>query len=93
MYFCGGFWLGKKLDIESLSKELMDQTNKDSQNGVVATWLDESHLNRWAVTHKGEFKTLSPEYCFDGTYSQLAKLTPKIEAVNKANHPVEESNA
>lgn len=92
LYFCGGFWLGKKTDIESLSNELMNQTNKDSQNGVEAKWLDESHLNRWAVSHKGEFKVLSPEYCFDGSYPQLARLRPKIEAVNKSSHPVENLN-
>lgn len=92
LYFCGGFWLGKKTDIESLSNELMKQTDKDFQNGVEAKWLDESHLNRWAVSHKGEFKVLSPEYCFDGTYSQLARLRPKIEAVDKSSHPVENLN-
>lgn len=92
LYFCGGFWLGKKTDIESLSNELMKQTDKDFQNGVEAKWLDESHLNRWAVSHKGEFTVLSPEYCFDGTYSQLARLRPKIEAVDKSSHPVENLN-
>ncbi|CAN2169019.1 Glycosyl transferase, family 6 [Candidatus Nanopelagicaceae bacterium] len=92
LYFCGGFWLGKKTDIESLSNELMKQTDRDFQNGVEAKWLDESHLNRWAVSHKGEFKVLSPEYCFDGSYSQLARLRPKIEAVDKSSHPVENLN-
>ena len=92
LYFCGGFWLGKKVEIELLTRELMDQTNEDTRNRVEAKWLDESHLNRWAVSHKGQFKILTPEYCFDNTYLQLKNLTPRIEAVNKANHPVEKSN-
>ena len=92
-YFCGGFWLGRKGEIEDQTRELMFQTSKDAQSGVEAKWLDESHLNRWAVTHEGEFKTLTPEYCFDRTYSQLSNLIPKIEAVNKATHQLGNSIA
>lgn len=91
-YVCGGFWLGKKAEIQHLAQELMAQTNQDSEKRIEAKWLDESHLNSWAVNHAGKFGILTPEYCFDRTYSQLAKLSPKIEAVDKANNPVEDPN-
>lgn len=92
MYFCGGFWLGKKDAILNLALELTSQTEKDYENKIEAKWLDESHLNKWAISHHGHFKILNPEYCFDKTYKQLSKLDAKIEAVNKSLNPVEVLN-
>jgi hypothetical protein len=89
-YFCGGFWLGKTEAIFELCKSLMEQTRLDLNAGVEAKWLDESHLNKWAVMNPNSFDCLSPEYCFDKTYPQLKTLVGKIEAVNKAKNPVED---
>ena len=89
-YFCGGFWLGESKAILELCKSLMNQTRLDLEAGVEAKWLDESHLNKWAVMNPNSFSRLLPEYCFDETYPQLETLVAKIEAVNKAKNPVEE---
>ena len=89
-YFCGGFWLGETEAIFDLCKRLMQQTRLDLDAGVEAKWLDESHLNKWAVMNPNSFNRLSPEYCFDKTYPQLRTLVAKIEAVNKAKNPVED---
>lgn len=80
-YVCGGVWLGKNLEILDLCKILSSRIDADLDQGIIAVFHDESHLN-WYQSQKN-FNLLSPELCFDLSYRQLNALTPTILAVNK----------
>ena len=81
IYICGGVWFGPRVKIGNMVKTLAVKTQMDLDNGIIAKWHDESHLNCWYVQNGGD--VLTPEYCYDPTYAQLEKLIPRIEAVDK----------
>jgi len=80
-YFCGGTWFGPRRDIGEMLERLSLQVSEDRNNGMIAKWHDESHLNKWA--NENSHMVSSPELCFDETYPQLKKLKPSIIAVRK----------
>ena len=80
-YICGGVWFGPTEKLRILIKELARNTKLDLEEGMIAKWHDESHLNSWYVQQGGN--VLNPGYCFDPTYSNLLGLTARIEAVDK----------
>ena len=84
-YYCGGVWFGLNSPFKSLIQNLKLQVEIDSQNGVMALWHDESHLNRWAAYNV--HTTFLPSLCFDESYSQLRSLPNLITAVDKAKAP------
>ncbi len=80
-YVCGGVWLGRRQEILKLCKELSVRISDDFAHKIVAVFHDESHLNWYQA--KNQFNLLNPELCFDPSYPQLRKITPKIQAVDK----------
>lgn len=80
-YVCGGVWLGVRSNFSSLVLSCASNTELDLTQGEMAIWHDESHLNWWAARNK--FTLLSPSYCYDPTYPQLASLPNLIQAVDK----------
>ena len=46
---CGGFWGGTSEAIITMCCELRDRIAQDLNNGIVATWHDQSHLTRYAL--------------------------------------------
>lgn len=81
VYYCGGIWWGTASELRAMCYELSDRVNRDLEQGIIANWHDESHLNWWA-THNS-FNAKTPEYCFSDSFPALAKLSPKILAVDK----------
>lgn len=81
-YFCGGTWWGTRNAFLGLNQELAARVAKDEQNGVIARWHDESHLNWWAANHEHAVKP--PSYCYSLSYKWLKKLPMIIQAVDKA---------
>ena len=66
---------------------ISDRVTKDLENGVIALWHDESHLNRYLIDNPPSI-TLDPSYCF--AEEQMSNLSypyknPKIIALKK-NH-------
>ena len=80
-YVCGGIWMGKRDNIFDLIKYCSKNVDSDLQNGYVAIWHDESHLNLWSSEHKSTI--LTPAYCFDPTYENLKTLKEVVRAVSK----------
>jgi len=80
-YVCGGTWMGLREPLGNMINELAKRTRADLQNGIVATWHDESHLNWFASTHT--YELLGSEKCFAQGYKNLDDLFPQIIAVDK----------
>jgi histo-blood group ABO system transferase len=81
VYVCGGTWIGRKEVILSLCNELSSRINEDLNDGIIAVFHDESHLNWYQSKYQPAL--LNPAFCFDPRYPQLKDLKPKILAVNK----------
>lgn len=94
-YFAGGFQGGDAgryiLAMEKMARDI----SEDDQRGIMATWHDESHWNKYlAVTITPEL-VLGPSYCYPEDYSgqwgwSPADYPPILVALDKrkrGNHP------
>jgi histo-blood group ABO system transferase len=63
MYFCGGFQGGKTDSFLRMASTIKSAVDEDSKNGIIATFHDESHLNRYLIDNKPAL-VLGPAYCF-----------------------------
>jgi histo-blood group ABO system transferase len=88
VYYCGGFVGGERTAFLQLAEAIQAGVDEDARNGIVATWHDESHLNRYLVDHPPEV-TLSPSYCYPADDRQYVRriwaerYEPKIVALDK----------
>lgn len=80
-YVCGGTWLGRRDEFLKMVKSCSETVDDDLENGLVAKWHDESHLNKWLSQNRATI--LTPSYCFDPTYRNLIGLSELIRAVRK----------
>lgn len=80
-YICGGAWFGWTDRILQMSEVLARRTDEDLNQGVIARWHDESHVN-WYLAHNSA-TVLGPEYCYERSYPRLSGIKPRIEALNK----------
>jgi histo-blood group ABO system transferase len=83
VYVCGGTWMGQREALLSLIRELAVRTRADLDEGRVAVWHDESHLNWYAS--RNDVTILGSEYCFAPGFPNLAGLSPRIIAVDKGD--------
>jgi hypothetical protein len=80
-YVCGGVWAGPREIFFEAIEALAEAVSIDRENGIIAVWHDESHLNNWAS--RNDYIRITPAYCFVEEYAHLAGLKPKILAVTK----------
>ena len=82
-YVCGGINGGKAKAYIDLIKELKDNIDIDLNNGIIAKWHDESHINHYIFTHNN-WVMLSPSY----SYAEGWKLPfePKIMLREKSRY-------
>lgn len=70
-YVCGGVNGGTSAAYLALAEELDRRIRDDLARGVVATWHDESHLNRYVIG-RDDYRLLGPEFCHpDGSGLEL----------------------
>lgn len=88
-YFCGGFNGGSSEEFLKMSNILSKNIGTDYNNGIVAVWHDESHLNRYFIDNKPTV-ILDSSYCYPEPptdkrpeYKAIWGLRPKILALNK----------
>jgi hypothetical protein len=63
VYYCGGFVGGERTEFLRLANAIRTGVDTDAEQGIVARWHDESHLNRYLVDRPPDL-TLSPSYCY-----------------------------
>lgn len=62
IYVAGWFnWWTSKAFLE-MCKDLSENIDIDKKNGIIALWHDESHLNKYILTHR--YKLLPPAYLY-----------------------------
>lgn len=61
-YFAGGFAGGTSAAYLSMARTISERIDRDLQQGVIAVWHDESHLNRYFIDHPP--LRLPPSYCY-----------------------------
>jgi histo-blood group ABO system transferase len=85
-YFCGGFNGGTAESFLRMANYIKIRIDQDTQNGVMAIWHDESHLNHY-LYHNPPARILGPEYCYpegcDGRYAGNSIGPPKLIALTK----------
>ena len=89
MYFAGGFNGGRPKDFLKMSETIVNNIEKDFENGIIAVWHDESHMNRYLIDTPPTIE-LNPSYCFpEAAYYNPqgwhVPFEPKILALEK-NH-------
>ena len=63
-YYQGCLWGGRIESVIPMMKLLRDRVDKDYENGIIALWHDESHLNRFFIENQDEVNALPPDYAF-----------------------------
>jgi len=71
MYYAGGFNGGKPEHFLKMSQTIVDNVEKDFENGLIAVWHDESHMNRYLINNPPTIE-LTPSYC----YPEAARINP-----------------
>ena len=80
-YVCGGVFIGGRDQFLSLSVELAKRVELDLNNGVIALWHDESHLN-WFASYSAP-AILDSRYCSLDDIDTLRNEKPYIIALEK----------
>lgn len=83
VYICGGINGGKSQEFLMVIDELRKRIDEDKQQGIIAVYHDESHINKYAFEHP-EFKLLSPSYCYPEGWKLPFKK--KIIVLEKSNY-------
>ena len=61
-YCCGGFNGGSSSSFIEMSETIVKNIDKDTKNGIMAIWHDESHLNKY-FSEKEPTRILNCGYC------------------------------
>jgi histo-blood group ABO system transferase len=93
-YYAGGFNGGKTKNFLEMSEVISQRVNTDLENGIIALWHDESHMNRYLIDTPPSL-TLTSAYCYPESAlknpqgwvlsSFYPEIKPKIIALDK-NH-------
>lgn len=74
-YVCGGVNGGSTKMFLKLMQDINQNILDDRENGIVALWHDESHLNRYIVNSKN-YKLLPADFCYPEDWD--IPFTPRI---------------
>lgn len=79
-YFAGGFNGGSSSEYLKMASKLSNNIQKDEDDGIMAKWHDESHLNRYLIDNPPT-KILDPGYCYGESLRPPFK--PRLIALDK----------
>ncbi len=84
-YYAGGFNGGSTKEFLKMSEKIANNVITDLNNGIVAIWHDESHMNRYLIDNPPTL-SLTPSYCYaEEFWGTDYPYDPKIVALKK-NH-------
>jgi histo-blood group ABO system transferase len=94
-YYAGGFNGGKTERFIEMSEVIASRVNQDLENGIIALWHDESHMNRYLIDNPPTLE-LNPNYCYpqaalwnpNGWIISRYYNEPKILALEKNHNEV-----
>jgi histo-blood group ABO system transferase len=81
-YFAGGFNGGTSDEYLKMANYLSKNIDIDYNNGIIAVWHDESHMNRYFIDNQPT-KILDPSYCYPESWN--IPFNKKLLALDK-NH-------
>lgn len=84
-YYQGCLWGGRVPEVLDMIDILENRVKKDLENGVIAVWHDESHLNKFLNENPGIVNTLGPEYAYPEVFAGYCDFEPKIVHLAKDN--------
>lgn len=86
-YYAGGFNGGSTYSFVVMAEQIEKWIDDDLNNGIIAVWHDESHLNRYMNLKREPDIILSPSYCHSKKVLDRRGLhfEPKLIALDK-NH-------
>ncbi len=85
VYHQGCLWGGKGHEVSVLIDYLALQVNNDLNKNIVATWHDESHLNKFFSQNRDKVNTLHPQYAYPEIFSDYCGFDPKMVHLSKDN--------
>jgi len=85
VYWQGCLWGGKSKNIVQLLDVLEERINHDLNEGVIAIWHDESHLNKFFIENKEKVNTLSPSFAYPEVFSDACDFPAKVVHLSKDN--------
>ena len=85
VYVQGCLWGGKMPYVMEMIEELHKRTIADLADNVIATWHDESHLNKFYIEHRDEVFVASPSLAFPELFEQHCTFDAKIVHLAKDN--------
>ena len=86
-YFQGCYWGGKVPYVCAMIDELEARVNEDLENGIVAVWHDESHLNKYYRENEFKVYPFHPQFAWPEVFKdhELCDFDPKIVHLAKDN--------
>jgi histo-blood group ABO system transferase len=95
-YFAGGFQGGTRERFLDMCRSISKNIAIDEKNGVMALWHDESHLNRYCVTHIPETilspSFIYPEYCLQTENNDRTCCDLRIHSIRPVMIPLDKNH-
>lgn len=85
-YYAGGFFGGHIDRFNRMAEVLQQNIQSDLDNGIIAVWHDESHLNHYFNVIEQPTLKLSPSYCYPESWN--LPFEKKIIALDKDHRNV-----
>ena len=85
VYWQSCIWGGTMDECKKLIDTLTINTRIDDDNGVMAKWHDESHMNRYLLDNVEKVHTLHPSFAYPEVFRSMLDWEPKIVHLAKEN--------
>jgi hypothetical protein len=85
VYVQGCLWGGKLPYVMDMIKELDQRIDDDYKNNIIATWHDESHLNKFYIQNREDVFVASPSLAYPEVFAKACTFEPKIVHLAKDN--------
>jgi hypothetical protein len=87
LYYCGGFFGGSSREFLKTIKLIEESIQKDLENGIIAIWHDESHLNKFFFHNPPGFTLGRGLACpEERMFIDPEFMEPAIAFLNKEDH-------